>query len=373
MALVSSDNKYGYIDTKGNVVIPISYELTGELGFGSFHDGLAPIVKNGKYGYIDKNGKEVISCKYDESYSFSEGLAVIAKDDKYGFIDTKGNEVVPCEFDYADSFIDGKASVRKGEKVMVIDKSGKVVFTASDGNSYTFIDGLARVTKEINGDYLTGFIDINGKEVIPCIYSSWYDFSEGLVAVSKDGINGYVDKDGKSTFDYLSEDIVAKFKEKQRIEKQKQEEEQRKREEENKPTNRFFNLASDYMWESEGYGYDFGSGERTQLLFYPSNKGGGRITYQNLSTDYSSIFRGYSATSTYQVSDGFISCTIIGDKSEIPWELNLNFAIENIGNSVRLVRLLDKPVQRWSNRQGKIVTYDKIFYSPKPKGNDYTK
>ena len=62
-----------------------------------------------------------------------------------------------------------------------------------------FKDGLIRIMKPNTS--LSGFVDRSGNEVIPFIYETWSDFSEGLVAVSKDGINGYVDKNGKSTFD----------------------------------------------------------------------------------------------------------------------------------------------------------------------------
>lgn len=227
MAAVIKGDKYGYIDTKGNVAIPISFKTTGEPEYGSFHEGLAQLEVNGRTGFIDKNGKEVIPCKYDYAYDFSEGLAVIMKGDKFGFVDNKGNEVIPCEYETADSFTDGLAIVKKGGKYMVIDKSGKVVFT----NSYDisrFKEGLARFSKPNSNDILHGFIDGKGKEIIPCIYETWNDFSEGLVAVSKDGINGYVDKFGKSTFDVTSQEVLAQIKEKKRIEQIKREEEEKR-------------------------------------------------------------------------------------------------------------------------------------------------
>ncbi|RLG25198.1 WG repeat-containing protein, partial [Methanosarcinales archaeon] len=55
-----------------------------------FSERLARVVKNGKYGFVDKKGKIVIPLKYDNAGSFSEGLAWVEKDGKEGFVDKKG-------------------------------------------------------------------------------------------------------------------------------------------------------------------------------------------------------------------------------------------------------------------------------------------
>lgn len=331
MAAVMKGDKYGYVDIKGNVVIPITYD-SNVIEACSFSEGLAPIEKNGKIGFIDKSGNEVIPCKYNEAYNFSEGLAVIGINEKYGFIDKNGNEVIPCTFDSADSFSDGNALVKKDGKCMVIDKSGKVVFTTSD-DLIRFKEGLARVSSSnsSNSDK-TGFVDVNGKEVIPRIYNTWNDFSEGLVAVSKDGINGFVDNNGKSTFDFLSSEVVSQINEKKRIE-----------EEENKPSNRFYSIASQnlYVWQCKnGYFVDrsryfYWRPNRLFLYFYPSSKKGGSVT---VATWYNEDF--FVATFTgkvsYIVADDCIFFTYRKNGVDGTTEYRLN--IENDGDRVKLIR-----------------------------------
>lgn len=70
------------------------------------------------------------------------------------------------------------------------------VFTPDNGFGWSwteFSEGLAPVEK--NGKY--GYIDSNGKVVIPLQYD-WCDkFSEGLGPVGKDGKYGYIDRTGK--------------------------------------------------------------------------------------------------------------------------------------------------------------------------------
>lgn len=240
MAAVIKGDKYGYIDTKGNVIIPITLEDLDEMNNASaFQEGFAQIEKNGKIGFIDKSGNEVIPCQYDFASGFSEGLAVVCMGEKYGYIDTKGNIVIPCEYENANDFVEGLAPVKKDGKFLAIDKYGKVIFTFSDDNLSRFSEGLVRFSKNEDDNYLSGFIDTKGNEVIPCVYSCWNEFSEGLVAVSKDGMYGYVDKNGNSTFDVQDEEVkklvqakIEERKEEERKEEERRAEEERKRIEE---------------------------------------------------------------------------------------------------------------------------------------------
>lgn len=69
--------------------------------------------KGEKYGYINTKGEEIIPCIYDYVYYFEEGLAVVEKDSKKGYIDKEGKEVIPCVYDNASDFANGIATVQK--------------------------------------------------------------------------------------------------------------------------------------------------------------------------------------------------------------------------------------------------------------------
>lgn len=62
---------------------------------------------------------------------------------------------------------------------------------------------------DFNDNY--GYLDETGKEVIPLIYQSVYDFSNGLAAVKKDGKWGYIDTNGKVVINFQYE-YVDSFK-----------------------------------------------------------------------------------------------------------------------------------------------------------------
>jgi hypothetical protein len=85
---------YGYIDTKGNVVIPFRYEDAGEFEEDTQPpNGLAPVKTGGKWGYIDRSGKNVIQAQYDGARQFENSLAEVKTGDAYGYIDHRGKYV----------------------------------------------------------------------------------------------------------------------------------------------------------------------------------------------------------------------------------------------------------------------------------------
>jgi len=99
-------------------------------------------------------------------------------------------------------FSGGLASVLQNGKWGFIDKNGKVVIPLIYEEALYFEEGLGSVKQ--NGKY--GFVDRNGTIVIPTVYDKFEPFSEGLVAVSKDGKYGYLDKNGKAVVPLIFED-----------------------------------------------------------------------------------------------------------------------------------------------------------------------
>ena len=84
-----SNEKYGYIDNKGNVVIPLEFDSAED-----FSEELACVKKDEKYGYIDKSGNICIDFKYKIARWFCNGLAYINTDNEYGYIDKEGNLII---------------------------------------------------------------------------------------------------------------------------------------------------------------------------------------------------------------------------------------------------------------------------------------
>ena len=97
------------------------------------------------------------------------------------------------KYDCLYSFHEGLAHVKLDGKWGFIDTNGKEIIPCKYDGVESFHEGLAYVT--LNGKY--GFIDTKGKEVIPCRYDDAYSYSEGLASVGFNGKWGYIDTKGK--------------------------------------------------------------------------------------------------------------------------------------------------------------------------------
>ena len=191
LAFVVTDNSYPIcIDKKGNVV----FKLNKVNAVEAFNEGLARFYSSDeKYGYVNTKGDIVIRAQFEECGPFSEGLAWVKSNDKYGYIDTKGNIIINYQFVDAEDFHEGLAAVSNGKMWGFVNKKGEYVINPQfEGVSY-FMNGLAGFS---NGR-LSGYIDKTGKYVINPQFEVVSSFSNGLAACKLGEMWGYVDKTGK--------------------------------------------------------------------------------------------------------------------------------------------------------------------------------
>lgn len=159
------DYKYGYINTRGDIVIPIIYD-----GFwGCFEDGYTEVYNDGHGTLLGIDGKPLpgFSWQFDGVRRICEGFARFDKDGKYGFLNVNGDISIPAIYDFASFFCEGIACVS------IYDKYGKAKY---------------------------GAINTDGILVIPYIYDDIFFFENGIALVEKDHQVGLIDKYGNSTF-----------------------------------------------------------------------------------------------------------------------------------------------------------------------------
>ncbi len=199
----NAEDKIGFIDKKGKIVIEPKFDSFTGKPIGSFKDGLAYIYLDGKVGFIDKTGKFLINPVYNYAYSFNENLAVINLKDKYGYINELGETKLSPKFAYASSFTGGLAGFSfDRQKFGFIDKTGKVIIEPQFDWVGGFSEGLAAVNvgmawyghQKSGGKW--GFIDKTGKLVIDIKYEVANSFSEGLAPIKIYGKWGFVDRTG---------------------------------------------------------------------------------------------------------------------------------------------------------------------------------
>jgi hypothetical protein len=174
--VVRKDDKWGYINRDGDVIIPLNFDYAS-----IFCEDRARIKKDNKWGYINKNGIMIIEPIFDEVHSFKcigengtnqSFAARVKQNGKYGFINEDGKYIIEPIFEDAFEFWDiGFAGVKKRGKWGIIDRLGNLVVPCKledIGEYYGIIgsyDAMRRWGSEIDGFSQQTFGNENLKDV----------------------------------------------------------------------------------------------------------------------------------------------------------------------------------------------------------------
>ncbi len=183
----------GYVNTKGEVVIEHSYDYAHAFSEGLAVVGMANGGYKAKFGFINKSGKLVIPLQYDSASEYSEGLARVEKNNKWGFINKHNDLVVPMQYDYVGSYCHGFAIVKKNDKLGYINRSGCLTIPFEFDDTESFSEGYAAVM--VGRKW--GYINEKGIFVIEPKFDLAGQFTEGFAKVAVGDKMGYIDKQGK--------------------------------------------------------------------------------------------------------------------------------------------------------------------------------
>jgi hypothetical protein len=163
-----SPGAWGCIDSSGRVVVPFEYQDIGAAG-----EGLLWMKKGNKSGYIDPTGREVVPAQFEYAGPLSSGMARVMKDDRWGYVDSQGKQRIECLFDQTDNFAGDFAWVVKAGEGTFIDKTGgKWGLKGPDGKwvvnpQYEAVGRAGPKRWIVLGGSGTGLIDDGGKPVVP--------------------------------------------------------------------------------------------------------------------------------------------------------------------------------------------------------------
>lgn len=213
------------MDRTGKVLILQEYE-----GADRFSHGLAPVKKNGLWGYIDTKGIVVIPFQFQSAKPFSDNLELApvekfdAGEKAWGYIDLKGNWIIPPSYYNATPFYDGVAEVTTEKfKYKSVSKRYDKYFLTKDkkyiyhNGLYSYGSGPGRFSEGLMPsckDGKWGFKDSSNKWIIEPKYTIVGNFENGLARVQltkpnpytdcewiseeePSGLWGYIDKSGK--------------------------------------------------------------------------------------------------------------------------------------------------------------------------------
>lgn len=223
VARVARDERWGLIDAAGNAVVPPTYALLGP-----FSEGLAPACRDtgvptgvtegvGRQrrpvtalacGFVDPRGRVAVPFAYSWVNGFADGVAQVKRDRPgpclvpaaWGLVDREGRELIPVAHCFVGPPSEGLVKVVFEELSLEVrrfgyhDLAGRPVLPRLpyDGGHERWSEGRLGVRRGA----LFGFIDREGREVVPLRFTSAYPYSEGLAAVQLADRWGFVDRTG---------------------------------------------------------------------------------------------------------------------------------------------------------------------------------
>jgi len=199
IALVQKKGRFGFINTDGRVVkkfkksfVPLQFDKANPIGIVMFDppsprkpiNAFCSGSHGGTYFLCNESGQLLVESKMvwkpgtgPRSMVQENGLIVSLSFDPT----LKDGECEMCQKCYGTTAVLNSA----GEQLVGLGKYSSI---------FPFFNDRAPVT---NQDNKKGFIDGNGKEVIPCEYDWVGSFKEGYAWVKKGGEKFKIDPDGK--------------------------------------------------------------------------------------------------------------------------------------------------------------------------------
>ena len=207
-ATFQKNKKLGLIDTLGNIIVePIFEKLSDVIGdyvyvkeFNEFDSYILNVKTNKKFKYKTTNINQRIEL------SDMPGIFVLYSDnatykDAYGLMSSDGTTILKPQYSFlAGIDIDLFAVTDSLGKTGIFNTNGSWIIRPTYKNVGMFNDGLASF--ENNHKY--GYIDQNGKIIIPAIYKKAIGYFEhGYATMTNGAENIFLNKNGKICFDGL--------------------------------------------------------------------------------------------------------------------------------------------------------------------------
>ncbi len=201
--VVKKDSTWGIYSGEGKELQPTIFS---EIGGNEEPYEYIPVFQNKKMGWVDEKGDLIIPCKYEDirsnkRFSFQKSphsIFPVKKNNKWGYVDGNGKEIIPFIYNRADPFFEGTAIVCLDGMMHVIDSTNqKITQIGYENIDLNVMDTIYRVKN--NGKY--GIIDNKGKTLVPTTYDllDYKGILRGFLA-KKNNKYGGITRDGEINF-----------------------------------------------------------------------------------------------------------------------------------------------------------------------------
>jgi len=158
LACVWADQKIGFIDTTGKLVIKNIFST--DIREPIFSDGLCKISFNGKTVVIDKTAKVIMELRSDEYISdFHEGFAILSNySGSCAYINKKGEKITDFKYKEAHDFSEGLAvAINDNQEFEIVDNQGTVIAIIPNactdvGTDFKYKNGVCKLQTNVSPD-----------------------------------------------------------------------------------------------------------------------------------------------------------------------------------------------------------------------------
>lgn len=147
----------------------------------------------GGWMYVDRHGRAVIDAVWRSASPFRDGRAVVETGTGKGLIDRSGASVLDAVYEevvWDDRW--GVAVVAAEGRWSLVDRNGR----ALTRDTFEWIGECSEGLIVAMRDGLCGYLDTEGRLVVPCIYEDAASFAEGCAPVTSDGESFLIDGKG---------------------------------------------------------------------------------------------------------------------------------------------------------------------------------
>ncbi len=224
------NNKWGVIDSNGNIVIDPAYSEMIVVPNSKKDVFLCTFDVNYDEGTYNT---KALNCKNEEIYTNYEQIEAISSMDKnqnlsydgkalrvqnggkYGLINMEGNEILPCEYDEITALqgVENTLLVLKDGNYGVVNDEGKQLLPTTYSEIQALGDEASQgfIVKNTDGKY--GIVDIANEQVLELKYDGISKIHQGdYYVVTENGKQKLIKKDGTEVLNGNYDEIIAILK-----------------------------------------------------------------------------------------------------------------------------------------------------------------
>ncbi len=222
---VFKDEKWGVIDSEGNIVIDPSYKemmiipdkkedvflCTYDVDYNTGTYKTKVLNSNNEEILKGYEMVEAIANKSTSSMWYEKDILKVKKDGKYGTINLQGKELLPIEYEEIEPIIgiENSLKIKKDGKYGITNDKGKIILEPKYSSIAQLGDDnkSGYIVQDENGKY--GIVDYSANTILKCEYDAISKvYQNEKYVVTKSGKQIVVDKEGKELLNNAKYDEI---------------------------------------------------------------------------------------------------------------------------------------------------------------------